>query len=227
MPNTTFMPHSNIGKLELLEHAAATFPAYQILFEINDTDTKALKNDAFNLRKAYTLKHQVQSYGHRCTAYMNLLWDGGGGDTSWPVAPVIEPNPSSSVMAGATLRFSKLVARIKAHPNYTIAIGQDLHIIGAKIVLDTTGWKPVLSIKYVAGHPLIIWTKGRADAIEIWADRGDGNGFTLFAVNNQPDTIDNTPLPSVSANWKYKAIYRLHDEQVGQWSDVLSILVGG
>ncbi len=86
MPNTTFMPHSNIGKLELLEHAAATFPAYQILFEINDTDTKALKNDAFNLRKAYTLKHQVQSYGHRCTAYMTLLWDGGGGDTSWPVA---------------------------------------------------------------------------------------------------------------------------------------------
>jgi len=27
--------------------------------------------------------------------------------------------------------------------------------------------------------------------------------------------------------WKYKAIYRYHDEQVGEWSDVLSVVVGG
>ncbi|MFZ4700565.1 MAG: hypothetical protein ACOYMG_11005 [Candidatus Methylumidiphilus sp.] len=26
--------------------------------------------------------------------------------------------------------------------------------------------------------------------------------------------------------WNYKAIYRLHDEQVGQWSDVVSVTVG-
>jgi hypothetical protein len=30
-----------------------------------------------------------------------------------------------------------------------------------------------------------------------------------------------------SAVWKYKAIYRLNDEQVGQWSDVASISVMG
>ena len=227
MPKMTFMPNSNTAKLELLEHVVATFPKYQSLFEINDTDTNALKSDALNARLAHTEHHQAQNYAHKWTAYKNLLWDGGSGDSSWPDAPVIEPNPSQSVTPGISARLSTLVARIKAHPNYTEAIGQDLHIIGAQIVLDTSSWKPVLSIKYSAGHPVIVWTKGHADAIEIWADRGDGNGFVLFVVNNRPDTGDNTPLPAAGVNWKYKAIYRLNDEQVGQWSDVLSILAGG
>ena len=33
--------------------------------------------------------------------------------------------------------------------------------------------------------------------------------------------------PGTSAVWKYKAIYSLHDEQFGQWSDVVSVTVGG
>ena len=31
------------------------------------------------------------------------------------------------------------------------------------------------------------------------------------------------PATGTSAVWKHKAIYRLHDEQVGQWNDVLSV----
>ncbi|MCX7108828.1 MAG: hypothetical protein NTX45_01620 [Proteobacteria bacterium] len=48
----------------------------------------------------------------------------------------------------------------------------------------------------------------------------------MLTINNEPNT---TPLPAagVSAMWKYKAIYRLHVEPVGQWSDVMSISVGG
>ena len=32
--------------------------------------------------------------------------------------------------------------------------------------------------------------------------------------------------PASAALWKYKAIYRLRDEQVGNWSDVISVAVG-
>jgi len=35
------------------------------------------------------------------------------------------------------------------------------------------------------------------------------------------------PAAGASALWKYKAIYRLHDEQVGQWSDVITTMVAG
>ena len=51
----------------------------------------------------------------------------------------------------------------------------------------------------------------------------------FLIINTEPNTTDPTPLPvpGTSAVWNYKAIYRLHDEQVGQWSDVVSVTVGG
>jgi hypothetical protein len=86
-----------------------------------------------------------------------------------------------------------------------------------------------LSLQNKAGHPVIGWTKGKASALEIWVDRGDGNHFVLLTVSTSPNTTDNTPLPApgTSALWKYKAIYRIRDEPVGQWSDVVSVTVGG
>jgi len=36
-----------------------------------------------------------------------------------------------------------------------------------------------------------------------------------------------SPAPGISAVWKYKAVYRLNDQQVGQWSDVATIGVMG
>jgi|GEM_PF-7097406 len=65
-----------------------------------------------------------------------------------------------------------------------------------------------------------------AAAIGIWVDRGEGAGFVFLTINTEPNTNDTQPLPATSAIWKYKAIYRLHDEQVGHWIDVLSITVG-
>jgi len=41
------------------------------------------------------------------------------------------------------------------------------------------------------------------------------------------DTARGLPAPGASAVWKYKAIYRLGDEQVGQWSGEARISVMG
>ena len=59
-------------------------------------------------------------------------------------------------------------------------------------------------------------------------DRGTGT-FAFLAIDTVPDYLDTTPLPAPGAGavWKYKAIYRLKDEQVGQWSDVISVSVMG
>ncbi len=229
MANATFMPKTDIGKIELLEHLAATLPKYQSVLEISNEDMGVLKRDTFNVRRAHTAHHQAQNYAHHWTAYKNQLFEGGSGDVTWPVAPVIDPNFPQNVAPGVNARLYSLVVRIKAHKNYTTAIGQDSHIIGPEILLDTSSWKPALSVQYNAGHPVVVWSKGQAGAIEIWVDRSDGNGFVFFTINTEPDTPDNTalPAPGTGVNWKYKAIYRLHDEQVGQWSDVLSILAGG
>lgn len=67
------------------------------------------------------------------------------------------------------------------------------------------------------------------DSLELWKDCGDGKGSVLLTYTTNPDYADITPLPApgVSAVWKYKAIYRFNDQQVGQWSDVATIGVMG
>jgi hypothetical protein len=44
-----------------------------------------------------------------------------------------------------------------------------------------------------------------------------------------PNHIDKTPLPPTGTVllWRYRAIYRLRDEQVGNWSQVLKASVKG
>jgi len=228
MPNSAFMPVDDTGKVELLEHLVAILIKYAHLLAISDAVMLQLNKDAVALRRALTKLQQVQSYAHNCTAQKNHLRDGGPGAANWPVPPAVDEIEPEMVTPGIIPRLSALVASIKANPNYTNAIGQDLKIIGAEIITDPANWQPALGGKMNAAHPIILWTKGRATAIEIWVDRNDGNGFVFFAIKTTPNTVDNTPLPDKGTGviWKYKAIYLLNDEQVGRWSDVMSIAVG-
>ena len=63
------------------------------------------------------------------------------------------------------------------------------------------------------GHLVIIWTKGNASSIEVWANRTNDNYFVLWSIYTKLYVTDLSPLPagSVGARWEYKAIYRLDD----------------
>ena len=85
----------------------------------------------------------------------------------------------------------------------------------------------LLKIRIVAGKPEIIWKKGNADSIDLYVDRNDGKSFVYLANDANPNYTDNTQLSDGSnmSEWKYKGIYRIKDEQVGDFSDVISIVV--
>ena len=229
MTTNYFMPTTDNGKADLLDHLAATLPHYAVLLDVSAADLASLGADAPAFRYALQAMNDMQAYAQHRTTHKNLLRDGGSGTADWPVEPQLAQPVPPAVSPGVIPRLAGLAAHIKTHKNYTPAIGQDLWLIGSTSVVDPGSWKPVLSTQNQAGHPIIVWSKGKAGAIEIWVDRGDGKSFVFLTINTEPNTTDTTPLPveGVGAIWKYKAIYRLHDEQVGQWSDVISVYVGG
>ncbi len=51
------------------------------------------------------------------------------------------------------------------------------------------------------------------DMIELQVDRGQGYGLLA---------MDTTPFPATAQEWIYKAICRVGDQRVGQWSDEVS-----
>ncbi len=59
--------------------------------------------------------------------------------------------------------------------------------------------------------------------IELTVDRG--SGFAPLAYDTTPDNTGTTPFPATAQKWTDKAIYRVGDQRVGQWSDEVSITV--
>jgi hypothetical protein len=117
-----------------------------------------------------------------------------------------------------------MIKRIKNHPNYTVASGEDMGIeVHASV---SNGLKPFITITLEAGHPMLKWTKGTNDALDIYVDRGDGNFVFLTTALSNKYTDTHTISPgSSSAIWKYMAIFKHGDTQVGEYSDVVSITV--
>ena len=125
-------------------------------------------------------------------------------------------------------RLAAGVRRLKEHPAYTPAIGQDLGIIGADDPIDPNTMKPVLTLELQAGHPNVKWAKSGMQGVDLYVDRGAG-GFVFLARDTVPDYLDTfaLPAPGASAVWNYKAIYVQNDTQCGQWSDVSCLSVMG
>jgi hypothetical protein len=171
-------------------------------------------------------KNKIATNAQDWTAFKNVARSGVGPLGAMPVAPVLAA-PPAAVPADIIGRNAQLVGRIKKHVGLTEAIAQDLGIIGAEQTVDPTTMKPVLKLSLDAGQPNVGWKKQGMDAIEIQVDRGQG--FVFLAIDTVPDYLDTADLPAAgaSATWKYRAIYRLNDERVGQWSDVASISVMG
>jgi len=62
--------------------------------------------------------------------------------------------------------------------------------------------------------------------IELQVDRY-GNGYVFLANDTTPCYTDTTLLPAAPTIWKYRGIYRVGDQRVGQWSNEVTITVGG
>ena len=58
-------------------------------------------------------------------------------------------------------------------------------------------------------------------------DRSDSKGFRHLVTDTTPNYTDTEPFPTAKAIWTYKAVFFVDDAPVGQWSQPVSVTVGG
>jgi hypothetical protein len=180
----------------------------------------------------YTLKcMNIMANGAlQWTAWKNIERAGGTPPASGaPVAPVF-PAMVAAVAPGIEVRFRALVQSIKTNPNYNPAIGLALGIEGAQQTApDLTTIQPVIDAMISGNHVNVKWGWGGnsafLDICELQVDRGDGKGFVLLAFDTTPGYTDTQTFPAAPVTWTYRAIYRVGDSQVGQWSLPVSVTV--
>ena len=124
------------------------------------------------------------------------------------------------------LRARALAQRIKAHPAYTVALGNLLGIEGPEDSTDLSTAKPTLKGSAKGGGSVeITFNKSKSEGVNIYCLRPGDAASIFLARDTASPYVDNRPLlvagkPEVR---EYRAIYVLGDAEIGDFSNELVI----
>lgn len=212
-----------------LQNVASKTTKYKDTLGITDAEIQMMNADAAAFNYIVSNQNIAQTFEQNFMTYKTLLRKGGSGQLgAYPKPPVFTAAPATLVLPNLEGRFRAFVQRLRTHPAYTAAIGEDLGIEGPIETFVAKEGKPKFHIELLPeGHPNLRWVKGKYEGVEIWKD--DGKGFQKLDRDMKPDYPDMSPLPAEGTyvTWRYKMIYLMDDKPVGNWSDVVSVTVYG
>ena len=228
MPKQYFLPTTNSGKSQKFTQFKDNIGPYTITFGIAAGDITQQGADALYFAALLPFADTVGNAARQWNAWRDIVLTGVIG-----TEPVLITKPvgfPGSVPAGILTRYLLLVNAIKAHKNYTTAIGDILGIEGSQETPpDLNTIQPIISATATATVVKILWGWLRFRAFlamcEIQVNRG--SGWTALVYDTTPNYEDTHPFPATPTIWKYRAIYRVADHQVGLWSLEVSVTVGG
>lgn len=124
--------------------------------------------------------------------------------------------------------FRRIAKKIKASKGYTEAIGKDLGIIGPDVPQpDMDKVKPKLIGIVAAGAATIKFDKGDMEGVKIYSKRGSETHFTFLGTDTHSPYHDNRPklVEDVPEERQYFAFYFQNDYEVGQQSDIITVVL--
>lgn len=229
MAGPTPIPRSDAGKLALLRHLNTALPGLAGTLGVSADWLDRLSRASASLDFALAYQTALKNAAAGASTLKNAVIDGPV-TGSLNVHPLALPTPPKGPLFEDAAGFlGDLIAYLKGLPGYNDAIGQTLDILPKKAAaVDLDNLQPDLSHKLVNGQPYLDWPKAGTDALEIEVDRVGGQ-FALLTIDTSPGYLDTFPLPPAgsTALWRYRAIYRIKDQRVGQWSVVLEVAVKG
>jgi len=235
MKHNTYYPTRTADQVNWLVNWCNKLSTYATTLGLSPAQTSATLADALWL--VYVLQAWLGAIRTFSVACTNAATDAQTGDgtklCALPAfAPPALPTGGTPVNTGALNRIFAVVQIIKESSGCTDAIASELGIVGsAATPPDLNAILPVFTLARIPTGVNVLWTwQGNSaylDMFEIQVDRGDGKGYVLLAYDTTPGYLDTFPQPATLTKWKYKGIFRVGDQQVSQWSQEVSITVGG
>jgi hypothetical protein len=135
----------------------------------------------------------------------------------------------NTVKGDAVKLLRKEIARAKTAQNYTAAIGDDLGIIGSEVANDYSTFKPTINGESFPGYVRLSFLKEGTDGVNIYTRLKGFANFTFLARDTFSPYDDTRPLSTAgqAETREYMAIAVIDDEQVGQQSDIVTVVFGG
>jgi len=203
-------------------------PGYAVTLDLNPGDLTVVADDTAMVEYAVNGVAIFKAEQKEWVDFKNLELYGpfGGPTPGTPTVPTI--TPPTLVAPGIIRRTRDLVLPIKAHPNYTEVIGEDLGIIGPEQV-GAGLVKPVGRAEALPKHEVkITFVKGSHDGVDVESQRAAEVAWTYLAFDGFSPYVDNrAPLvPGQPEERRYRLRYRDNDLPVGEYSDVYVVTTG-
>ena len=234
MSKKSFIPRAIMALLAWYFNFSTKLPKYQAKYQITDEEVARIKA-AYELFNYCTdVITQTQEYAKSTTSYRNELLYGVDGNSQafeMPSVPTFG-TPPANVNSNIVQLAASIAKRIKSHHLFTETDGQDLGLFGTEVSsINNSTAKPPLSIRLISGgRPELVWKKGGHKGIQIFANYNNNDEWQSIGYDLQPNFTDMHPLPkgNNSGIWKYRIIYVDDSMQpVGEYSDIVSVVVGG
>lgn len=172
----------------------------------------------------------VQQEAHAATAYKTMLMSGTGSiKMPLPVLPAFASSMPAVPAPGVLTRVFNQVVRIKASPNYTEAIGQDLGIITT--VSNVEYAMPDITASVEQGQACqqvrLGYIKHGHDGLHI-ESRRNGGDWEFLAINMVKPHLDDRPLlvANTPEHREYRARWWDKGTPNGEYSSVQRVAVG-
>ena len=224
-----FFPRKEEQQAEWLVHFSRVLPALAVKYGFSVMELNEVDRMAHHFNLLVRSRKQVYEYERVLSQHRNVLLRGLQPGQQRPAVPEVPRLEPLAVLPAwnITQRLQEFTLKITSHYAYTITDGLQLGII----TLEETpaSWRamfrPRLQVKKDRkGKPLISWEQQEGMIVELQVDRG--LGWTFLAYDTQKCYIDNFELPPFEpALWSYRAIYKLEQKEVGQWSNEVCIKV--
>jgi|GEM_PF-4554683 hypothetical protein len=215
-------------RLEWLFNFYSKLTELKELLVISDEELNSIRNDLkmyqFTLKRIEFAKKQYR----RNTLVRDYYAYGEKIEMQETLKDFDEIEVPSKVDPGIFKRIADFVEVLKTKPQFCRQIDQSLALYRFKVLFDISATlEPQLQVLLDYGRPLIRLLNRKADSMDLFVDRKDGRGFVFLANYTLTDFIDTYPIPSNHSEviWQYKAIFKIGDDQVGNFSDPVSICV--
>jgi hypothetical protein len=203
-------------------------PGYAATLALNPGDLTTVADDTAMVGFAVNNVTIFKAEQKEWVDFKNLELYGPVGSPTPGVPTVPAITPPTLVAPGLIRRTRDIVLRIKAHPNYTEVIGEDLGIIGAEQAgADLV--KPDGKAEALPNHEVrITFVKAGHDGVDVESQRAAETTWSYLAFDGFSPYIDNRPplLVGQPEERRCRLRYRDNDLPVGEYSDVYVVTAG-